>query len=361
MISHTISVPLGAGGYPIYLGVDLLQRLGAQCKLHNVPRRVVILADRNSARAALHRAVRSLESEGFEVSPVIIPPGERQKSLTRAEAIVSSLLKMRIPRRAAVIALGGGVIGDLAGFVASIYRRGVDFIQCPTTLLAQADSSVGGKNGVNHPLRKNAIGTFKQPVFVLSDVSVLSSLPRREVISGLGEILKYPIVQDPAILSYVEEHLDAVLQCSKDHLIDISSRCLRIKSSLVAEDEHELLSDRGRVFLNVGHAVGHALESLSQYRLRHGEAVLLGILAEGHIAVQKVGFPADERDRFVTIYRRLGCRYDIRAIRNSAIQKRIFGKERVHFVLPRKLGEVSVVDDVTSDQLLEGLEFLRSL
>jgi 3-dehydroquinate synthetase len=360
-ITHTISVPIATGSYPIYLGTGLLEGLGAQCRSLGVPRSIVLLADRNSARAALRRAVRSLEAEGFAVSTIVIPPGERQKNLARAGAILSSMLKMGVPRASAMIALGGGVVGDLAGFVASVYRRGMEFIQCPTTLLAVADSSVGGKNGVNHPVRKNAIGTFKQPLFVMSDVSVLSTLPRREMISGFGEILKYPVVGEPGLLSYIEEHLDAVIQRSADHLIEICSRCLRIKSSLVAEDERELLTDRGRVFLNVGHAVGHVLEKESRYRLRHGEAVLLGILAEGRIAVLKEGFPPHELDRFVTIYRRLGCSYDLRAIRNAELQKTLLRADAPRFVLPRKLGSVVVVGDVTSGQLIEGMRFIRAL
>jgi 3-dehydroquinate synthetase len=178
---HTIPVPLGERSYPIYLGAGNIGSLGAQCKQHGIPRRVVLLADRNSARAAMKRTLTSLAQEGFDVTPIVMPPGERQKSFARAEAIHFAMLKAHIPRTAAMIALGGGVVGDVAGFVASTYRRGLVFVQCPTTLLSQVDSSVGGKNGVNHSLSKNAIGTFHQPVFVFSDVELLSTLPRRVI------------------------------------------------------------------------------------------------------------------------------------------------------------------------------------
>jgi 3-dehydroquinate synthase len=361
VILHTIRVELGERSYPIYLGSDNLNVLGAKCRQHNIHQRVVILVDKNSARAGLEKAVASLKRAGFNVSSVIMPAGERQKNLARAEAIHSALLKMQIPRKAAMIALGGGVVGDVAGFVASTYRRGLQFVQCPTTLLSQVDSSVGGKNGINHLPTKNAIGTYHQPTFVLSDVTLLSTLPPREIVAAFGEILKYPIVGDPTLLVYIEEHLDALRALDYSHIIELASRCLRIKVALVSEDEKEFLDDRGRVFLNVGHAVGHALEGLSRYKLRHGEAVLLGIIAEAHIAVDREGFPAEELDRLVQLYRRLKRRLSVREISNAAIATSVFKKGGGQFVLPRKLGEVRVVRDVSDHQLADGLKFIRRL
>jgi 3-dehydroquinate synthase len=260
-----------------------------------------------------------------------------------------------------MIALGGGVVGDVAGYVASTYRRGIAFIQVPTTLLSQVDSSIGGKNGVNFPQGKNSVGTFHQPQFVLSDVALLTTLPRREVIAGLGEILKYPLVADPSMLTFIEHHLDDLLSVQSETVLEVASRCLRIKAGLVSEDERELFSDRGRVFLNIGHAVGHALETLSEYRLRHGEAVLLGILAEGHIAVRKTGFPERELQRFVAIYGRLKRRYDIRSISTSSIQRFALGKGGARFVLPRASGDPVVLHDVTADELAASVRFLRTL
>ena len=361
MILQTIPVELAERSYSIYLGAGNLKNLGGYCARHGIPHRVVVLADRNSAQAALKQACSSLTKAGFEVSPIVIPQGERQKNLKRAAAIHEAMLKMQVPRNAALIALGGGVIGDVGGFVASTYRRGLTFVQCPTTLLSQVDSSVGGKNGVNHPLSKNAIGTFHQPVFVLSDVEVLASLPRREIVSGLGEILKYPIVADPTLLSFVESHLDDLLNLKRDPLVEVIKRCLRIKSEFVSRDEKELSSNNGRVFLNVGHAVGHPLETLSRYALRHGEAVLLGILVEGFIAVKKESFPRADLDRFVEIYHRLDRRPTLGLLKNGEIVRTTIGKRGARFVLPRKLGELVVVKDVTTDQLLEGLRFLRGL
>jgi len=361
MIHHTISVPLGERAYPIYLGSDTLGEIGQYCAKHGIPKRVVVVADRNSARAALRPAMKSLRAAGFDAASIIIPPGERQKSIARAEAIHAAMLRLHVPRNAALMALGGGVVGDVAGFVASTYRRGLPFVQCPTTLLSQVDSSIGGKNGVNHPLSKNAIGTFHQPVFVFSDVALLRTLPRREVIAGLGETLKYPIVADPPLLEFIEQRLDSLLGLETEAVLEVASRCLRVKAGLVGEDEQERLTDRGRVFLNVGHAVGHALETLSHYALRHGEAVLLGILAEGWIAVQHEGFPHTELDRLVHLYKRLNLHYRLSRIRDGAVIKSVMGRGHARFVLPRSLGDVRVVSDVTEKEVADGLRFMRSV
>ncbi|MBI4536114.1 MAG: 3-dehydroquinate synthase [Ignavibacteriae bacterium] len=361
MILHTMHVELGARGYPIYLGTGSLRFLGEYCAKHNLPQRLVVLADRNSARVALKPALASLKDSGFDVSSVVMPPGERQKSVARAKAVTTEMLKMEIPRKAGLVALGGGVVGDVGGFVASTYRRGIAFVQCPTTLLSQVDSSVGGKNGVNHPLSKNAIGTYHQPVFVFSDCDLLSTLSRREVIAGLGEVLKYPIVSDPSLLTYLENNLDAILRLDREPVLEVASRCLRIKSALVSQDEKELLTDSGRVLLNVGHAIGHALEVLSRFRLRHGEAVLLGILAEGYIAVLREGFPRSELDRLVRLFQRLKSRYRIGSMSNPSIVRTVLAGGGARFVLPRALGQPVIVRDVTNQQLSEGLRFLRTL
>jgi 3-dehydroquinate synthase len=352
---HTITVDLGSRSYPIVVGPRTLGLLGRLCREHEVPPRTIVIADRNSAKAGLRQALASLRREGFDPSSIIIPPGERQKSLRRADAIHSTMLAQGVSRGACVIALGGGVVGDVAGFVASTFRRGVTFVQCPTTLLSQVDSSVGGKNGVNHPRAKNAIGTFLQPVFVLSDTTLLRSLPRREIVAGLGEVLKYHFVGDSSLLDYVELHLDEILSVDPAAMMEIATRCLSIKSRLVSMDEKELLPDRGRVLLNVGHAVGHGLETLSNYRLRHGEAVFLGIIAEGSIAVQRGWLPSGQRDRLTELHRRLRCRFDMRGLSAKSVIRFVLGKGKARFVLPRTFGQVTVVNDVTETELREGL------
>lgn len=360
-LHHTLWVELGEQRYPIYLGAGLLDTLGATCRRHAIAERIVVLADRNSAAVAMKRAVVALRAEGFTVSTLVMPPGERQKNPVRARALHTALLRQALPRASALIALGGGVVGDVGGYVASTYRRGIAFVQVPTTLLSQVDSSVGGKNGVNHPLGKNAIGTYHQPRFVLSDVDLLATLPRREVIAGLGEILKYPLVGDPGLFDFIEQHLDDLLAVRPDAVLEVATRCLRIKTALVSQDERELLPTRGRVVLNVGHAVGHALETLSQYRLRHGEAILLGILAEGRIAVERTGFAENDLARFAAVYRRLGRRYSLEGISDGAIERFTLGKGHARFVLPGKMGEAQVLSNITPAELQAGLRYLRNL
>ena len=361
MSIRKIMVELEERSYPIYLGRGHLGMIGKLCKRHNVPDRIVVLADRNSGRVALKRVLPALRREGFNPFPIVMPAGEQQKSLKRAEAIHSTMLGARIPRRAAVLALGGGVVGDVAGFVASTYRRGLMLVQCPTTLLSMVDSSVGGKNGVNYPQSKNAIGTFHQPALVLSDVDLLTTLPRREIISGLGEVLKYPFVGAPDLLDYIESNLERILRVDPGCILQVASRCLEIKTEMVSLDEKELFGNRGRVFLNVGHAVGHTLESLSSYRLRHGEGVLLGVIIEGSISVRRGWLSQRPLDRIISIYHRLKCRFGIRGISDRTIMRHVLKDGKTRFALPGKFGSVRVVNDVTERELLSGLKVVRDL
>ena len=353
------NVRLRSNPYPIYIGNGVLRSLGRLCRRHGLPDFVVVLSDANSGRVAMKTALDSLRRSRFRTLPLTMPAGERQKSPERANRIHEAMLRAGVPRQAALVALGGGVVGDVGGFVASTYRRGLTFVQCPTTLLSQVDSSVGGKNGVNHPLAKNAIGSYLQPAFVLSDAGLLQTLPRREVITGLGEILKYPFVGDPGLLDFIEENLDRIVDRSPSVLRKVAERCLRIKTRLVAADEKEL-SPRGRNLLNVGHAVGHAIETLSLYRIHHGEAVFLGIIAEGRISVLRGWIDEEPVERLVSIYRRLRCRFNIGEIPLSAIMKKA-APGRQKYVLPRSGGRLSVVHDVTPSELRAGLTFLRTL
>jgi 3-dehydroquinate synthase len=350
----------GDRSYPIYLGSHLLNSLGDYCKKHAIPKRVVVLADKNSARIGMGRALGSLRKNGYHVTVLVIPPGERQKSIRRVKELHSVMLKAEIPRSSALIALGGGVVGDLGGFVAATYRRGIMFVQCPTTLLSQVDSSVGGKNGVNHPLAKNAIGTFLQPAFVLSDLELLGTLPRREVVAGLGEVLKYPFVGDPALLDFIEQNLERLLRVEPLAVREVASRCLQIKTTLVSMDERELMPTKGRALLNVGHVIGHALETLSKYRIRHGEAVLLGIIAEAAISVRRGWLEGETLVRLISLYRAMRHEISIEGITIHTVQSYVMRKRPVRFVLPCRNGRLRVVQDVSSEEVREGLKLLRN-
>lgn len=361
MIEHAFTVDLADRSYPVYIGAGVIDYLGALCRKHTLPERVVVLSDHRSFRAAFRRVKQSLHQSGFHVHSIVMPPGEKSKTPARAAAIHKAMLREDIPRSCWLLALGGGVVGDVGGFVASTYRRGIPFVQCPTTLLSQVDSSIGGKNGVNVPPIKNAMGTFHQPRLVCSDVEVLSSLPRREVVAGLGEILKYPLVGDPDLLTYLEDHLENVFALQQESILEVALRCLRIKTGLVSLDEKETMKDAGRALLNTGHTIGHALENLSRYRLKHGEAVLLGLLAEGMIATSVAGFDGGDLDRIEKVFHRTRTFFNISTIGHHSLTRHIFSNPSVRFYLPERLGHVIPVDRVTESDVMTGLKYLESL
>ncbi|HKT34788.1 MAG TPA: 3-dehydroquinate synthase, partial [Nitrospira sp.] len=227
--------------------------------------------------------VDSLKQAGLDPVPIVLPPGERTKTLATVARILDVLAKHRFERRSLILALGGGVIGDLAGFAASIYQRGIPYVQVPTTLVAQVDSSVGGKTGVDHRLGKNLIGAFHQPKAVIIDPFMLHTLPRREWIAGLAEVIKYGIIADESFFSFLEASMPDLLKLEAQAVMRAVARSCEIKAEVVASDERE--SDRRRI-LNYGHTIGHALESLGAYRrLIHGEAVGIGLVAEADLAV----------------------------------------------------------------------------
>ncbi len=279
----TIRVELGERSYPIYIGVNLLEQCAAIFKKRKVTNTVVIITDTNVARLYLSEIKQRLEAEGFRVFSITIPSGEKQKNLSTVYSIFTKLLQWKVERKSTIVALGGGVIGDLAGFAAATYQRGVDFVQIPTTLLAQVDSSVGGKTGVNHHRAKNMIGAFYQPKFVLSDISVLKTLPKREIICGLGEIVKYGIIIDKKFFEFTAHNLKKALAYNEKIFSHFVAECCAMKSYVVSHDEHE---SGLRAILNFGHTVGHALEQAGKYKeLKHGEAILYGMLIEAEIAV----------------------------------------------------------------------------
>jgi len=259
------------------------------------------------------------------------------------------MLKKRIPRNAAVIALGGGVVGDLAGFVAATYQRGIKLVQVPTTLLAQVDSSIGGKVGVNHSLGKNMIGAFHQPAFVWMDAEYVKTLPKREMICGLGEVIKYGVIRDAELFAYLESHLEGILRFDIEALMNVQYACAAIKAEIVSQDEKE---SGIRTILNYGHTIGHGLESAGRYKLlKHGEAVLLGIIGEAFIAKEMNLLNVDSYERIVSLVRRLPMKIELSLLKMADImdaigrdKKRVAKKLRL--VLPVKIGKVKVVDDV---------------
>jgi 3-dehydroquinate synthase len=281
-----VTVPLAGRPYDILIGPRLLGEIGERLRGLGLSGKAAVVTNPVVGKWYGSVVLRSLRAAGFEPRTILVPEGERVKTLRWASSILDELATARFERGSVLLALGGGVIGDLTGFAAAIYQRGIPFVQVPTTLVAQVDSSVGGKTGVNHPLGKNLIGAFHQPRLVVIDPDTLATLPTREWVAGLAEVIKYGMIADEKFFAYLEHGMAALLKREEGPVAHVVERSCRIKAAVVAEDERE--ADRRRI-LNYGHTVGHALESLGGYRrLIHGEAVAIGMVCEAGLA-QRLG------------------------------------------------------------------------
>jgi 3-dehydroquinate synthase len=269
--------------YPICVGENILPDIGES--FAETADRVFVVTDDAVAKIYLSSVIAGLSNSGIESITKVLPTGEGIKSLSTAEEMYDFLLKNRGSRSDLIIALGGGVIGDLCGFVASTYKRGMGLIHAPTTLLAQVDSALGGKTGVNMPEGKNLVGTFYQPHAVVADVSVLETLPNDDFTSGLGEVVKYGAIMDKKLLKFLKDNRDEILRRDPNFLSHIVERCLKNKARIVEEDERE--EDRKREVLNFGHTIGHAIETCSRHKVPHGCAVAIGMVEEARFAVRE--------------------------------------------------------------------------
>ena len=282
MAEQIVPVALGERSYDIVLHPGLLATVGERLRALTTSPKIGVVTDRHVASRYLKATLRSLCKAGYDPTPIIFPPGERTKRLGTIAKILDVLARHKFERQSLLLALGGGVIGDVTGFAAAIYQRGIPFVQVPTTLVAQVDSSVGGKTGVDHRLGKNLIGAFYQPRAVLIDPLTLRTLPRREWIAGLAEVIKYGIIADEEFFTFLEQETPALLKLDEEPVSHVIKRSCEIKAQVVGVDERE--SDRRRI-LNYGHTIGHALESLAGYRgLLHGEAVGIGSVQEADLA-----------------------------------------------------------------------------
>jgi len=277
-----VKVSLTERSYEINIRAGLLERIGRELKRYGVQGKVGVVTDRHVARHYLKSSLKEIKKHGIDPVPIILTPGERSKTLKTVEYILDVLARHRFERSSMLLALGGGVVGDLTGFAASIYRRGIPYIQVPTTLVAQVDSSVGGKTGVDHRLGKNLIGSFYQPRAVWIDPSTLHTLPTRELVAGLAEVIKYGIIADESFFAYLQRHMSELRRQAPGVVVTVVKRSCEIKAEVVAADERE--SDRRRI-LNYGHTIGHALEALGGYKsFVHGEAVGIGLVQEAELA-----------------------------------------------------------------------------
>jgi 3-dehydroquinate synthase len=350
---QTVPVPLGERSYAITIAEGALGRTGEIAREAFGPRvrRVALVSDRTVHRLHGSAVERALRRVGLEPLPCLIAPGERAKTLRTAERIWSFLIAERFERGEGLVALGGGVVGDLAGFVAATYQRGIPVVQLPTTLLAQIDSSVGGKTAVNHPLGKNLIGAFHQPSAVIIDPVVLTTLPRREFQAGLYEAIKYGVIRDEALARSIETGIDRLLALDPSSLVPLIARCCQIKAEVVAMDERE---GGLRRILNFGHTVGHALEAVTDYRrFRHGEAVGEGMKCAADLAAALGLLAADQKDRIGALIDAVGPRprlddLDVSAILEAMTRDKKVVAGRLSFILPTGIGEVIIRDDLPS-------------
>jgi len=359
-----VTIQCAGGSYDIVVECGGLPRLGdfaAACL--GGGRKVAVATTETVASLYLKTALDSLKEAGFEVFDVVVPDGEEYKTLETYEGIVTRLIEAHFERSSAVIPLGGGVIGDMAGFVAATLLRGIPFLQVPTTIVAQVDSSIGGKVAVDHPLGKNLIGSFYQPRGVWIDPRVLVTLERREVVSGMAECVKHAMIRDGAFLSFIEENLEDIMTFrASDGTMErfIAWNC-RIKAGIVSADERE---SGLRAILNYGHTVGHALETVTGYRrFKHGEAVILGMIAAARIAELKGLLSPVDRDRQNRLLGRVGITDDLGGISVESLYEAMRRDKKiargvVRFVLPDAIGSAAIYDDLADDMVTEGIRYM---
>ena len=359
-----IDLKLEGKDYPIEVGYDTLSQLGEHCRPLGLGRRVALISERAVAEHYLAPVAASLTDAGYQVLEVVLDGGESAKNLTTMEGIFARLIEAEFDRGTWVVTLGGGVVGDMGGFVAASFLRGVPFVQVPTTIVSQVDASIGGKTAVNHALGKNLIGAFHQPRLVFIDTKALETLPRGELVAGLAEVVKHGVIRDEELFGFLEQRIEAVvdLELAPEELIWLIGRNAGIKAQVVSSDERE---GGLRAILNYGHTIGHAIEAATQYRqYRHGEAVILGMIGAGQIARQLDLWSEAERQRQDDLLVRLGVPAGLASVDAGRIvectradKKRVAGKSR--FILPRQIGQVEIVEDVDDQTVEQAVRYIQ--
>lgn len=355
-MGKTVEVKLGERSYPIFIGrgVSLASTMGGTRGA-----KALVVSDSNVDRFHGESCRRRLMEQGLETIAAVVPAGESSKSLACVELLYEQAAGNRLDRNSVVVALGGGMVGDLAGFVAATYLRGLRFVQVPTSLLAMVDSSVGGKTGVNLNRGKNLVGAFHQPVEVDADLDLLGTLPEREYVSGLAEVVKYGVIWDAAFFALMERRVDDLLRRDPVLLEAVIARCCEIKAEVVAMDEREI---GPRAILNFGHTLGHAIEKVGGYgRWLHGEAVAIGMHFAARVSVKKQGLSDGEAGRITDLLRRLGL--PIKTAKGNGIEWAMLWdamlsdkktlQTRPRFVLAERLGSVTTGCEVSEELLSE--------
>ncbi len=358
---ETIQVELGERSYPILIGNNLLAGTGPRLAQMRPKCRCAIVSDDNVFDAHGKTLTDSLDTASIQHTEIIVPPGEKSKSMATLERVLSDLLDAHLERGDLVIALGGGVIGDLAGFAAAITRRGMEFVQIPTSLLAQVDSSVGGKTGINAPQGKNLIGAFHQPILVIADTDTLKTLPEREFAAGYAEVTKYGLINDPEFFSFLEKNHQDIFSLGPT-LQEAVARSCRAKAAIVAADEHE----KGmRALLNLGHTFGHALEGATEYdsgRLIHGEGVAIGMALAFQFSNRQNLCSIDDVERVKRHLAACGLPTNPEqipgkpltpdALFNFIAQDKKVSKGKLTFILTKGIGKAYIANEVPPAEVL---------
>lgn len=359
---ETVRVSLGKRSYNIIIGADLIQRAGDFIAPVLKKKRVAVITDETVARLHLETLTQSLSKHSIEVLPIILPVGEQTKSFAQYEALLDQLLQAQISRDEALIAFGGGVIGDLTGFAAATLKRGMDFIQIPTTLLSQVDSSVGGKTGINSRFGKNLIGAFNQPQLVLADASILDSLPRRDVLAGYAEVVKYGLLGDFDFFEWLEENGADVVDGDIAARIQAIKTSVQAKADIVAEDETE----KGvRALLNLGHTFGHALEAETKYgpNLVHGEGVAIGMLMAMSLSCHMGLLKSQDVTRVKAHYQKVGLMSQLPRISTvhwnaedllaHMYQDKKVDQGHLTFILMKQIGHSFITQNVEKSDIIQ--------
>ncbi|NEW06073.1 3-dehydroquinate synthase [Paenibacillus sp. SYP-B3998] len=358
-----LTVDLGERSYPIYIGQGILNNIAGLFEQHKLSRKspLLVITDDTVAPLHLERVLTLLQKGGFTATSCVVPAGETSKSLAQLEEIVTVALQAGLDRSSAIVALGGGVVGDLAGFAAASFMRGIRFVQIPTTILAH-DSSVGGKVAVNHPMAKNIIGAFHQPELVLFDIDTLLTLPPRQVKAGLSEVIKHGLIWDAEFTQWCDDNAERLLALDPESLSYALYIGCKVKSIVVSQDERE---NDLRAILNLGHTIGHALEAVAGYgELLHGEAIAIGMVGAAKLA-QQFGYS----EEIYTVTKRIFLKYglpisipshlDTDKIMKAMMHDKKFKEGTMVFVIPMEIGKVEIRKDTTVDQVRQIVDLLK--
>ncbi|MEE8351351.1 MAG: 3-dehydroquinate synthase [Rhodospirillales bacterium] len=368
--TSTLSVDLGRRSYDIVIGAGVIKKAGALIKPHLANNRVIVITDKNVANHWLGPLEATLDAAGVDHQNIVLEPGEQTKKFSHVEKLSGQLLDAQVERSTVLIALGGGVIGDLTGFVAAITLRGLDFIQIPTTLLAQVDSSVGGKTGINTAQGKNLIGAFHQPLLVAADIATLATLPARQKLAGYAEVVKYGLIGDADFFAWLESNAKAVIEGDADATRYAILESCRAKAAIVAEDEKE---HGQRALLNLGHTFGHALEAQVGYgdNLLHGEAVAIGTMMAFDLSVRMRLCPEADRDRVLEHFKDIGLPVGLERLADKDWSSdgliSLMGQDKkvqsgeMTFILMRTISQAFITRDVPEDDLAAVLDGYLSI